>query len=66
MIPLTDEEIKVYEKQKQCYICKKGFFKSKKDKFKHIKVRDHCHYAGKFRGVAYSICNLRCNVPKKF
>ena len=67
MIPLTDEEIKFYEKQKQCNICKKkGFFKIKKDKFKHIKVRDHCNYTGKFRGAAYSICNLRRNAPKKF
>ena len=25
MIPLTDEKNKSYEKQKVCYICKKGF-----------------------------------------
>ena len=65
MMPLTDEEIKFYENQKQCHICEKGFFKNKKDKFKHIKVRDHCHYSGRFRGAAHSICNLRYNVPKK-
>ena len=65
MIPLTDEEIKFYENQKQCHICEKGFFKTKKDKFKHIKLRDHCHYTGKFRGAAHSICNLRYKVPKK-
>ena len=29
------------------------------------KVRDHCHYMGKFRGAADSDCNLRYNVPKK-
>ena len=65
MITLTNEEIKFYENQKQCHICKKGFFRNKKDKFKHIKVRDHCHYTGKFRGAAHSIWNLRFSVPKK-
>ena len=25
------------------------------------KVRDHCHYAGKYRGAAHSICNLKIN-----
>ena len=29
------------------------------------KVRDHCHYAGKYRGAAHSICNLRYNIPKE-
>ena len=24
---------------------------------KFCKVRGHCHYAGKYRGAAYSICN---------
>ena len=25
---------------------------------KHCKVRDHCHYAEKYRGAAHSIFNL--------
>ena len=29
------------------------------------KVRDHCHYTGKYRGAAHSICNLRYTIPKK-
>ena len=28
-------------------------------------VRDLCHYTGKYRGVAHTICNLRFNVPKE-
>ena len=31
---------------------------------KYQKVKDHCHYIGKFGGAAHSICNLRYKVPK--
>ena len=68
MIPLTNKEIKSYEKQKVCHICKKEFCydKNDKNKFKlYQNVRDHCHYTGKFRGAAHSICNLRYKVPQE-
>ena len=59
MIPLTDKENKFYEKQRVCYICKKGFSTDDDDNKKSQKVRDHCHYTGKLRRAAHSICNLR-------
>ena len=68
MIPLTNKEIKSYEKQKVCYICEKKFCddKNKKSEYElYHKVRDHCHYTGKFRGAAHNICNLRYKVPKE-
>ena len=48
MILLPYEENKSYEKQKVCYIGKKGFSKDDDSK-KYHKVRDHCHYTGKYR-----------------
>ena len=65
MISLTDNENRFYEEQKECYICGKDFCydKNEKRKFKlYRKVRDHCHYTGKFRGTAHSICNLNYKV----
>ena len=68
MIPLTNEEKGSYEKQKICYICEKEFCTDKNnEEFKsHHKVRDHCHYTGKYRGAAHSICNLRYKYQKRF
>ena len=62
VIPLTKEEKLNYNDQKVCYICKKEFDTIDK---KHHKVRDHCHYMGKYRGAAHNICNLRYKVPKE-
>ena len=73
MTPLTDDENRYYEEQKEYYICKKMFCNNKNQilKFKLCKrVRDHCHFTGKFRGSAHSICNLNYKVfqqiPIKF
>ena len=62
MIALTKKEEENYNNQKVCHICKKEFDKCDK---KHHKVRDHCHYAGKYRGAAHNICNLRYKIPKE-
>ena len=59
------EELKSYQEAKVCYICGKGILqKSAKDR-SYRKVRYHCHYAGKYRGSAQSICDLKFNVPNK-
>ena len=66
MIPLTDKENKSYEMQKICYTCKKECSNNDDNNKKYHKVRDHCHYTGKFRGAAHNICNLRYKTPTKF
>ena len=62
IISLTPEEKINYNDQKVCYICKKEFHTIDK---KNYKVRDHCHYTGKYRGAAHNVCNLRYKVPKE-
>ena len=36
------------------------------DNKKYHNVRDHCHYTGKYRGAAHSVCSLRYKTPKTF
>ena len=66
MIPLTKDENDYYEKQNKCFICNKRFFydNESKDLKNYRKVRDHCHYTGKYRGAAHSICDLRYRTTK--
>ena len=66
MMPLKDDENRSYERQKVCHICKEELCndENEKNEFKlYKKVRDHCHYTGKFKGAAHNICILRCKVP---
>ena len=52
MVPLTHKENNFYNEQEICYICKEKFCVDKDDKdyINRKKVKDHCHYTGKFRG----------------
>ena len=67
MAPLTHKENNFYNEQEICYICKEKFCVNKDDKdyINKKKVKDHCHYTGKFRGAAHSKCNLNYNVQKE-
>ena len=56
MIPLTDEENRSYENQKYCHVCRKLFTKGDK------KVRDHCHFTGKYMGAVHSKCNMNYRI----
>jgi hypothetical protein len=56
---LSLEEEKEFQDSNECHICKKKF--SEID----IKVRDHCHITGKFRGAAHQSCNLKVRTSLK-
>ena len=64
MTPLTKKEEKNHNKQKVCHIYRKEFNTGDNDK-KYHKVKDHCHYTGKYRGAAHDICNLRYKTSKE-
>ena len=42
---------------------KENFFEDAENNY--IKVRDHCHYTGKYRNAAHKICNLMYNTPRE-
>ena len=58
MIPLSSEEWKKFRESEVCWLCKGKFGEEKP------KVRDHCHFTGKFRGAAHQSCNLKFQRPK--
>ena len=52
----TEEDKKRFNEEKECWICK--------EPLNDDKVRDHCHYTGRYRGPAHNKCNLKYRKPK--
>ena len=53
---ITPEEEEQFKQASDCWICKKKL--NLEDR-----VRDHCHYTGRYRGAAHNICNLKYSKP---
>ena len=65
MIPLTKEEEDNYNEENTCYIRKNDFNNdTTESSSSERKVKDHCHFTGKYRGAAHNTCNLRYKIPK--
>ena len=62
MPPLTKLELKPHQDAKVCYICEKRILKKLSKSVNCHKIRDHCHYKGKYTDAAHSICNLKFNI----
>ena len=57
MGPLTKKQWKKYKPSSKCHFCYKPFT------LRDLKVRDHCHYTGLYRGPAHSLYKLRHKIP---
>ena len=53
---MTKENEEKFEKATTCHICDKKYTE------KDIRVRDHCHITGKYRGSAHQECNLKLRI----
>ena len=59
-----EEQQKLHEKGKICYVFRQIFLKKDADYEKYFKARDHCPYTGKFTGAAHNICILRYSISR--
>ena len=53
---MTKEDEEKFQKSKGCWFCG--------EEIKGVKVRDHCHFSGNFRGAAHQNCNLQARKPQ--
>ena len=51
----TEENEKQFNEASDCWICG--------EELKNDRVRDHCHYTGRYRGAAHNNCNLKYRKP---
>ena len=60
------DELVQFNGATKCWICKGEFDDTADEKGyrKNEKVKDHCHYTGRFRGAAHNSCNLKYKKPK--
>ena len=49
------QEQQQYEKETKCWICNR--------ELNNDRVRDHCHFTGRYRGAAHNSCNLKYRKP---
>ena len=76
-LEMTDEDEESFQRDEECHICKKPFITSEEEvrnvgvrnvrnvRVKNVKVRDHCHVTGKYRGPAHVDCNLNFTLTNK-
>ena len=53
---MTEKDEEKFQKAEECHICDKRYTE------KDIRVRDHCHITGEYRGSAHQDCNLKLRI----
>ena len=58
-LKMTKDDEEKFQKTNKCHICEKEYNKT------DIRVRDHCHITGQYRGSAHQDCNLNFQITDK-
>ena len=58
-LKMTKDDEDKFQKAKKCHICEKEYKKT------DVRVRDHCHITGFYRGSAHQDCNLNFQITDK-
>ena len=53
----NSEDQEDFESATKCHICEQKLFRDKETN-EILKVRDHYHFTGEYRGAAHNECNL--------
>ena len=56
LLVMTEDDEMCFKLMDKCHIC------CEKYTGKDVRVKDHCHIAGKFRGSAHQECNLKLRI----
>ena len=56
---MTKDDEEEFQKANKCHICEKEYNKT------DVRVRDHCHITGQYRGSAHQDCNLNFRITDK-
>ena len=56
---MTKDDEEKFQKADKCHICEKEYNKT------DVRVRDHCHVTGQYRGSAHQDCNLNFRITDK-
>ena len=53
---MSEEDEQMFKTAEECHICGQKYLNAE------VRVRDHCHITGKYRGSAHQDCNLKLRI----